>query len=144
MCLGMTALGVGCTLVAKYFAKDLNAGRVTDQNSFFFLTNVFILACGLCTIATTQKFSVKSVIKEFKSVSPFNYLMIVLNVVSSNMGSILQMLIFREGDLVLYAPLSSALGLLAGEVVAVAFAKEKPRILATILALSSVLVVLFF
>jgi hypothetical protein len=36
------------------------------------------------------------------------------------------------------------LGLLAGEAVAVFIVKEKPRILATILALSSVLVVLLF
>jgi drug/metabolite transporter (DMT)-like permease len=144
LCIGITILGVGCTLVAKYFAKDLNAGTVTDDKSFFFLTNAFIVAFGICTVMITQKFSLKSVIKEFKSVSLFNYFMIVLNVVSSNMGSVLQLLIFKEGDLVLYAPLSSALGLLAGEVVAVAFAKEKPRILATIFALSSVLVVLFF
>lgn len=144
LCIGITILGVGCTLVAKYFARDLKAGIVTDDKSFFFLTNVFIVVFGFCTVMITQRFSVKSVIKEFKSVTPINYLMIVLNVVSSNMSSVLQMLIFKEGDLILYAPLSSALGLLAGEVVAVAFAKEKPRILATILALSSVLVVLLF
>lgn len=144
LCLGITVLGVGCTLVAKYFAEDLKAGTVTDENSFFFLTNVFIVVFGICTVMISQKGSVKAVVKEFKSVSPFNYFMIVLNVVSSNMHSLLQMLIFKEGDLILYAPLNGALGLLAGEVVAVVFAKEKPRILATILALSSVLVVLLF
>ena len=144
ICIGITVLGIGCTLVAKYFAEDLKVGTVTDENSFFFLTNVFIVALGICTVLISQNFSIKAVVREIKMVSPTNYFMIVLNVVSSNLHSLLQMLIFEEGNLILYAPLSSALGLLAGEVVAVAFAKEKPRILATILALSSVLVVLFF
>ena len=144
ICVGITILGAGCSLVTKSFAGDLNAGTVTDQNSFFFLTNVFIVIFGICTVMISQKGSIKSVMKEFKSVSLFNYFMIVLNVVSSNMHSILQMLIFKEGDLILYTPLNSALGLLAGEIIAVFVAKEKPRILATILALSSVLVVLLF
>lgn len=144
ICVGITVLGAGCTLVTKSFAENLKLGMVTDENSFFFLTNVLIVAFGICTVMISQKFSVKAVVKEFKMVSPMNYFMIVLNVVSSNVASLLQILIFKEGDLVLYAPLSSALALLAGEIVAVAFAKEKPRILATILALSSVLVVLFF
>ena len=53
-----------------------------------------------------------------------------------------QIEILRISDLIIYTPLSGALGLLAGEAVAVFIEKEKPRILATILAMSSVLVVL--
>ncbi len=143
-CVAISILGAGCTIVSKAFAEDSNLGIVTDENSFFFLTNVFITAFAIVTVLISQRFSVKSVIKEFKSVSLMNYFMIVINVVSSNLHSLFTMLILKEGNLILYAPLNSALALLAGEVVAVLFVKEKPRIAATILALSSVLVVLLF
>ena len=66
----------------------------------------------------------------------------MVNVLASNFTSILQIEILRISDLIIYTPLSGALGLLAGETVAVFIEKEKPRILATILAMSSVLVVL--
>ena len=63
---------------------------------------------------------------------------------SANITSVLEILILREGDLVLYAPLRTALNLIAGEAVAIIFAKEKPRIIATVLAVSSVVVVVLF
>ena len=66
----------------------------------------------------------------------------MVNVLASNFQSILQIEILRISDLIIYTPLSGALSLLAGETVAVFIEKEKPRILATILAMSSVLVVL--
>jgi trehalose-6-phosphate synthase len=75
-------------------------------------------------------------------VSWLGYLLIAVCVLASNISSLLQIEILRISDLILYTPLSGALNLLAAEVVAVFIAKEKPQILATILAVSSVLVVL--
>ena len=51
---------------------------------------------------------------------------------------------WKKDALLLYVPLSNALNLLAGETVSIFIAKEKPKIIAMILALLSILVVLFF
>ena len=139
LCLGGVVLGVICGIIAKLFAKDT---EVTDQNSFFFITNVFIVAFALISVIFTNKFSIKEIGKKFGQISRFGYLLIMVNVLASNFQSILQIEILRISDLIIYTPLSGALGLLAGETVAVFIEKEKPRILATILAMSSVLVVL--
>ena len=139
LCLGRVALGVACGIIAKAFAKDT---EVTDQNSFFFITNVFIVAFALVSVIITNKFRPKEIGQKLIQISWFGYLLIAVNVLASNMHSLLQIEILRISDLILYTPLSGALGLLAGEAVAVFIAKEKPRILATIFAMSSVLVVL--
>ncbi len=141
LCVGSSVLGTLCSCVSKSFATD---GGVTDENSFFFLTNVFIVAMAVVSVLVTNKMSPKAMGTKFKDIPLIGYLMIIVNVLSSNISSLLGIVILREGALILYAPLSSALGLLAGEAVAVFIAKEKPRIAATILALSSVLVVLLF
>ena len=139
MCLGRVVLGVICGIIAKAFAEDT---EVTDQNSFFFITNVFIVAFALISVIITNKFSPKEIGKKLVQISWLGYLLIAVNVLASNMHSLLQIEIFRISDFILYTPLTGALGILAGEIIAVFIAKEKPRILATILAMSSLLVVL--
>ncbi len=140
-CVFTTVLAVGCNTLTKYFALDTN---VTNENSFFFLTNAFIVVFSLICVTVRNKFSVKSIARSFTAISLQGYLMIIINVISSNVTSVLFVLVLRKVDLLVFSPLNSALALLAGEVVAVFIAKEKPRIVATILALSSVLVVLLF
>lgn len=139
LCLGGVILGVICGIIAKAFAGD---SRVTDENSFFFITNVFIVAFALLSVLVTNKINLKIIGKKFVQVSWLGYLLIAVCVLASNISSLLQIEILRISDLILYTPLSGALNLLAAEVVAVFIAKEKPQILATILAVSSVLVVL--
>lgn len=141
LCLGAVILGVFCGIIAKAFAKDEG---VTDENSFFFITNVFIVALSLVAVIISNKASPKRIGKGIAQISWFGFLLIAVNVLSSNFHSLLQIEILRKSELILYTPLSNALGLLAGEAVAVFIVKEKPRIVATILAISSVLVVLLF
>ena len=141
ICVILSALGTVTTAISKSFAMDK---EVTDSSSFFFITNLFIVALSLVGILVINKASVKVIKQGFKGVSLVGYLMIFINVAASNFGSILQVEILRISDLVTYTPLSSALGLLASELVAVFVAKERPRVVATVLAISSVLVVLLF
>ncbi len=141
ICLVSATVGSASTILTKAFAVD---ELVTDENSFFFITNVFTTSFSLIGILINSKLSFKDAFSGFKRIPKQGYLMIVLNVLASNIIALLMVAILRLGDLIVFTPLSSALGLIATEVVAVFIAKEKPRIIATLLAISSVLVVLLF
>lgn len=141
LCVVNAVVGSLSNIVTKNFAMDT---MVTDENSFFFVTNVFTTAFSLIGILLASKLSFKTAFADIKKISKEGYLMIVINVISSNIIALLIVAILRVGDLIVFSPLSSALGLIATEVVAVFIAKEKPRIIATLLAISSVLVVLLF
>ncbi len=141
LCVVNAVVGSLSNIVTKNFAMDT---MVTDENSFFFVTNVFTTAFSLIGILLASKLSFKTAFADVKKISKEGYLMIVINVISSNIIALLIVAILRVGDLIVFSPLSSALGLIATEVVAVFIAKEKPRIIATLLAISSVLVVLLF
>lgn len=141
LCVAEALIGALCRAVSKSYAGDKG---VTDENSFFFITNIFIVLFAFIAVYITNKGKLKTAYTSLKSVSKMGYLMIGISVLGANITSVLEILILREGDLVLYAPLRTALNLIAGETVAIIFAKEKPRIIATVLAVSSVVVVVLF
>ena len=141
ICILTSVLSAFCTVITKSFAIDT---EVTDETSFFFMTNVFMILTALTLVITLNKGSVNNSLKSFKTVPTAEYFTIFLNVFASNMGSLLSMAILKKDALLLYVPLSNALNLLAGETVSIFIAKEKPKIIAMILALLSILVVLFF
>ena len=123
------------------FAND---PLVCDSHSFFFLTNVITVAVSAVALLIVGRGRPKRMAEGLTAIPLFGYAMIFLSVLASNLCSLLEVLVLREGSLVLYTPLSGALSLLATEVVAVFIVKEKPQILATVLAISSVLVVILF
>lgn len=141
ICILISVLSAACTVITKSFAIDK---EVTDENSFFFMTNVFMILIALTLVITLNKGSLKNSLKSFKTVPATEYFTIFLNVFASNIGSLLSMAILKKDALLLYVPLSNALNLLAGETVSIFIAKEKPKIIAMTLALLSILVVLFF
>lgn len=141
ICILISVLSAFCTIITKSFAIDT---RVTDENSFFFMTNVFMILMALLLVITLNKGSLNNSYKSFKSLRAKEYLTIFLNVFASNIGSLFTITILKNDALLLYVPLSNTISLLAGETVAIFIAKEKPKIMAMILALLSILVVLFF
>ena len=141
ICILISVLSAACSVITKSFAIDK---EVTDENSFFFMTNVFMILMAFILVAVLNKGSLKNSLKRFKVLPVNEYLTIFLNVFASNIGSLLTVAILKNDALLLYAPLSNALNLLAGETVAIFIAKEKPKIIAMMLALLSILVVLFF
>lgn len=141
ICLFSALIGCLSSFLSKSFAIDEG---VTDENSFFFITNLFIAIFTVIGILITKRFSIRSAVDDFKKIKKESYFMILINVLASNIISLISVALLRLGDLIVVSPLSSAMVLLATEIVAVFCAKEKPRIIATLLAISSVLVVLLF
>ena len=121
------------TAITKVFATD---PLVTDSNSMFFLTNVYIVAISLTVLPLMKKGSFRHTARELKGIRPIQYLMVFVNTLCSNVQSLLSVLILAAGAVTLYAPLSAALNLLAAYAVSV-FAKEKIKIIPLLLALAA-------
>lgn len=136
VCAGLPS--VFSTLLNKFFAVDLSAGTVTDSNSYFFLTNVFLLViCSLILPILCRRSGMRAA-DRFKQLSPKRIGLIVLSTVGSNVGSLLGVRILSIGTVSLYGPLSSALSMLAGFAVGMLFFREKPKLLPLLLTMASV------
>lgn len=99
------------TLITKYYAID---SRVCDANSFFFFTNVILVAVSLLLVTADlikNPSGFEDITPLFK---PLNLLSLSGNTVCSNIGSLVGILIISKMDVSVYAPVSSAIGILAG------------------------------
>jgi hypothetical protein len=127
----ISIITVSASVLVKQFSSD---PRVTDTNSFFFMTNIFIVAFSAVFVILREKFKFSSIKSRLVSYSGKSFVMTVISTVSSNLNSIFQVLIFAAGSgIVLYTPLTSALGLITAGIVAI-LEKERPRILSLTLA----------
>lgn len=126
------------TVLSKFFAIDTAAGTVTDSNSYFFLTNVFVVAFCFIMLPIVYRGNFAHFKGYFRQMSPKRIGLILLSTVSSNAGSLLGIRILLIGTVSLYGPLSSALSMLAGFAVGLLFFHERPKWLPLILASVSV------
>ena len=122
----------GCanTVVLKAFAISK---KVTDENSFFFFTNVFLLIVSLVVfvVACLRK---KGEFKDsIELLHPKKLVAVGGNTVCSNISSLVSVLIVAQLDVSIYSPISSALGIIVGLVGSLMF-KEKLGVFAYIAA----------
>ncbi|MBE6548943.1 MAG: hypothetical protein E7670_00780 [Ruminococcaceae bacterium] len=126
----ITVCGCANTVVLKAFAMSK---KVTDENSFFFLTNVFLLIVAL-TIFMAECIQKKG---EFKNsaelLHPKKLIAIGGNTVCSNISSLVSVLIVAQLDVSIYSPISSALGIIVGLVGSLIF-RERLGVFAYIAA----------
>lgn len=136
----LVMLTVNCasTVITKYYAIDT---RVCDANSCFFFTNVILVGGGLLLVAADlikNSSGLKDIAPLFK---PLNFLSLSGNTVCSNVGSLVGILIISKMDVSVYAPVSSAIGILAGFLGSLVF-RQKMGWLSYIGALGAVVAVI--
>ncbi len=133
----LSCSGVSASVISNLFSKD---PKVTDSNSFFFLTNIFVVVFAVGAVFIIKKSSLFLLLRELKSFSAKGYALIGISTVSSNVCSLMQILIFASGDgITLYTPISGALGLVAAAIIAL-IEKEKPKFLPLALACVSLFI----
>lgn len=133
--IGITIInGVASNVISKFYAID---ARVTDNNSYCMLVNVFCLAFSLAMVLMLKRGNLHDCIDELRVIRPKHYLYVVLNTVSGNLNTLLTLAILAGGDMLLYIPLNSALGLLTTQLVAVVFEKEKFMPIPVVLSLTA-------
>ena len=109
------------TIIPKLFALS---DTVTDEHSFYLMTNVFMLLSALSyfaflSVKSKENFKDSLVIFEPKRLAPT-----VLNVVSNNVSSLVLIPILAAVNLSVYTPVSSAYGIVVSIVASLCF-KEK-------------------
>ena len=118
-------LGAIQTIIPKLFALS---DSVTDEHSFYLMTNVFMLVAALSsfaflTVKNKENIKTSLVIFEPKRLAPT-----VLNVISNNVGSLVVIPILAVVDLAVYTPLTSAYGVVVSVVASLCF-REKLGVL---------------
>ncbi len=130
----MVINGVGSNAIHKLYATDT---RVVDDSSYFLLVNLFCLTASLVLAIGCKRGDLRCCTQELLDIRPRQYLYIALNTISGNVSSLLIMAILAGGDIVLFAPLNSALALLTTQLIAVMIEKEKFMPIPVVFALAS-------
>ena len=137
ICIVASFSGLLATVTSKAFAAD---ERVSDANSLFFFTNMIMIVLSLIfVLAFKMAGKANAASDRLKS---WQYGMIFLTTLASNISSLLQVLILETGNVSMYAPLSGALNLLAAQTVSVLY-REKIKPLPLILAIFAVILGIF-
>lgn len=126
----ITACGCANTVVLKSFAMS---EAVTDENSFFFFTNVILLFASLIAFAISclrKKGEFRSSVKLLR---PKKLISIAGNTFCANISSFVSVLIVAQLDVSIYSPISSALGIIVGLVGSLIF-REKLGVFAYVAA----------
>jgi drug/metabolite transporter (DMT)-like permease len=113
------------TLTLKYFTLDT---RTTDENSFFFFTNVFLVAgCAilLAVESIRDREGARNALSIFK---PRAMIGITGNTVSANLGTLFSTWIIVGMDISVYTPVMSSIGIIAGFIGSIIY-REKLRAL---------------
>ena len=128
------------TLVSKYYTVIVGS---SDANSFFFITNLFQIgfgAVGALIIYIKRRPKREELLPYFK---PKNLAITSLNTITSNVASLLDLLILSLMDVTVYSPISNTLMLLAGGAASIMLRQRLGKY--SIMAISlSVLTVLAF
>lgn len=136
--LALLTLNCASTIVCKYFSTDV---RVTDENSYFFFTNVFLVLGGIAVVISDLFLHPKDVKNALDVLRPSNLVSIAGNTVCSNIGSLVGLLLIAQMNVSVYTPISSAIGILAGFVASLCF-REKVGAFSYIAALGAIVAVI--
>lgn len=112
-------------IIQKYYALDT---QVTDDNSFFFLTNGFLLIVSLVWLAFGKTGKAENAENTGKvKTKVLLSLPYVANTVCSNIGSLTTVLLLQTMDISLYMPLSIAFGIVSGVGASLVFREKVDR-----------------
>jgi len=104
----MILSGFANTIVTKSFANSKN---VTDDNSFFFFTNAFIVL-GALVVFFVECLKHRVQLREALTLlKPLRLISLAGNTVCSNVGSLVGLKIMAQMELSVYTPISSAVGI---------------------------------
>ena len=134
----LVAVSCANTVTLKYYTMDT---RVADDNSFFFLTNLFISA-GCAVVLIFEALAAKGRISEASEIfKPRALVSIVGNTLCSNVGSLVGILLLAQMQVSVYTPVTSALGIVAGVIGSLVF-RERLGVFSYLAAAAAIIAVI--
>lgn len=107
----MTLCSCASTVVLKLFTES---DAVTDEISFFFLTNFVLLVGAAAVFGGACNFRRGAFRESIALLRPKRIISVVGNTVCSNISSVISVLIIAQMDLSVYSPISAAIGIVIG------------------------------
>jgi drug/metabolite transporter (DMT)-like permease len=129
--LAVTLSNAAVTVITKFYALD---PHVTDENSFFFFTNVFLILFSSVAFLWDSIRHREHFHDAVKLLRPKKAVALVGNTVCSNVSSLVGILLIALIDVSVYSPLTSALGIISGVAASLLF-REKLGVLSYLAAL---------
>lgn len=114
-------ISVCVTILTKFYTLD---SRVLDENSWFFFTNVFLIAFSAVILSVYYLKDRAGVKDSLAILKPKKICLLMGNTVCSNVTSLVGVYLLAVTSVSVYTPLTSALALIAGLVVSLLF-REK-------------------
>jgi len=132
-----TVVGAAGTAIMKFYSAD---PAVTDQNSFFFATNVFSALLVLPILPFTMRHDGVSMGDLFGMVKSKKTLYSAITTINSNLNSIVQMLLLGMMEVSVFTPLSSAFSFAAVAIATPIIGEklDKYTVISTAIAIASV------
>ncbi|MCQ2400128.1 MAG: hypothetical protein MJ072_06445, partial [Clostridia bacterium] len=114
----------GClvTLLTKSFATD---EKVTDANSFYFFTNVIIIAFGVIWLIIVSKGKLKNAVNGIKGLKPSGYFFIIAGTLSANVISLITVPLVAILDVASFSAYTSALTMVGCFVASVVYRERQ-------------------
>lgn len=130
-------IGAAGTAIMKFYSAD---PAVTDQNSFFFATNVFSALLVLPILPFTMRHDGVSMGDLFGMVKSKKTLYSAITTINSNLNSIVQMLLLGMMEVSVFTPLSSAVSFAAVAIATPIIGEklDKYTVISTAIAIASV------
>ena len=129
-------------IVNKFYAIDLDEHRVANQNVYFFLVNVFIFVVAVVICIVSLIFKREKFIANIKAVNKKAIPVLVVQTISSNIGSTINVILTVLFPILVLTPLSGSISMIAAIIASLIF-KEKItffRVLALILTVVAAVV----
>lgn len=137
LCGALVISDIVITLINKKMAIST---ELIDENSCFFIVNVFTFVFSIALAFVLKKGRIKEFAVELKTFPLKKYGYILASTLSSNLGSLLNVWILANGmPVILFTPLNTAIGVVVTVVIARIIAKEKIPPIPVILSLASAL-----
>lgn len=126
------------TVTIKYYTLDT---RVADENSFFFLTNVFLIMGGAAVFGF-ECIRDRRVVKESLGIFKLRPMIsIVGSAFSANVASLVSAMIIADMDISVYTPVTSSIGIIAGFIGSLLY-REKLGVLSYIAIAAAIVAVI--
>lgn len=137
--LAVVLTAASATILSRSYAR--NPG-VCDKNSYFFITNVFIVIHSLIWGTTMLLRNKEACLESLGKIQRRAYWFIPLNTLNSNIGSLVNITLLSIADVSFISPVTSAMGIVASGLVSVAFRERLTtfNIIALVLATACVLI----